>query len=135
MNKYFIIYITLIVMIFSSCRENIFLQDDLDKNNPSIESRINYFNVSINAINLSKALEFRLNFNSNRNRIFIRIDDKKNGNFFVRILGPNENTLYFSFFDINELNIIQPIVNEIPDKVIINFNDFTGKLNLNLNRY
>ncbi len=126
----------IICITFISCREEI-----LEPNNPAgninqpfQENKLNYFNIVMTASNLTYEFEVDLNFNSSDSRIFISVVDRQKGNVTVNVLSENKNLIYVASIETEIPYLIDRIRGNVPNKVKISCNDFSGKLRVQLSR-
>ena len=139
-NIFFIISIrallTLIIFIFFSCRENIISPENSPgninkpvkiKSSESYTFEINAFKITFNETDDTQLKITRAD-------VFISITNYSSGMVSVTIVGDNKLDLYSLSFTGNTNGRFAKITNHVPEKVRLEFKNFSGSLRLKVTR-
>lgn len=131
--KYFILMIMLISI--PACREEILepYNPAGNVNQPIQEKKLNYLNLVMTTSNLTYEFETGVEFNSSDTKIFISIVDCEKGKITINVISGN-NLIFVTSIETETINIVEKIRGKIPDKIRVSFNNFSGKLLLQLSK-
>ncbi|WP_304129998.1 hypothetical protein [Ignavibacterium album] len=131
--KYFILMIMLISI--PACREEILepYNPAGNVNQPIQEKKLNYLNLVMTTSNLTYEFETEVEFNSSDTKIFISIVDCEKGKITINVISGN-NLIFVTSIETETINIVEKIRGKIPDKIRVSFNNFSGKLLLQLSK-
>lgn len=122
----------LLLLIFNGCREEIIEPNNPagNKNFPVREEKENYFNISINADNLTREMFFDTRFSTETNMVNLNVIDRQSGTCTLKIISKDNTILYSSIIEISNINIRHRIAQGLPSKVFLKFDSFTGQIKL-----
>lgn len=131
--KKFILMISLIMI--SACREEILepYNPAGNVNQPLQEKKLNYLNLVMTASNLTYEFETNVEFNSSESRIFLSVIDREKGSVTINVLSEN-NFIFVASIETEIPNLVERIRGNIPKKIRVSCNDFSGKLRLQLSK-
>lgn len=131
--KYFIL--TIMLISIPACREEILepYNPAGNVNQPIQEKKLNYLNLVMTTSNLTYEFETGVEFNSSDTKIFISIVDCENGKITINVISGN-NLIFVTSIETETINIVEKIRGKIPDKIRVSFNNFSGKLLLQLSK-
>lgn len=131
--KAIILFISLVLI--SACREEILepYNPAGNVNQPFQEKKLNYLNLVITASNLTYEFETDVEFNSSDSRIFVSVIDREKGSVTINILSDN-NLIFVASIETEIPNLIDRIRGNVPKKIKVTCNDFSGKLKLQLSK-
>ncbi len=127
----------ILIMIFSSCREEIIMPNNPvgNTNNPVKNSSYNNYTFAIEAENISYKIIDLTKFSSGSTRIFFKITNYKSGYLVLRLLNEKYQSLYSTLLDQNYDGNYISVDNVIPYYVELSFTNFSGNLRVELHRY
>jgi hypothetical protein len=137
MKKLKLISLIFITLVLSSCREEIIPPGNKSGNinQPVVEKYLNSFSFTINADNITYNLNEYMNFNERNAQIFISVFDHSSGSVELSLFGKTRQ-LIFSKKAENDITGESVKTNsDIPESLRIDFENFTGKLKLTVNRF
>lgn len=131
--KYFIL--TIMLISIPACREEILepYNPAGNVNQPIQEKKLNYLNLVMTTSNLTYEFETGVEFNSSDTKIFISIVDCEKGKITINVISGN-NLIFVTSIETETINIVEKIRGKIPDKIRVSFNNFSGKLLLQLSK-
>ena len=122
------------LLLFISCRQEIVPPDNPagNINKPQL-TRTNFtYTFSINANKITKKIVDYTYLNTFKSRIYAVINDHSSGSVEIIIKADQNNVLYSAVFDNDTNGTFTKIEGQQPKVIIINLNDFTGKLKVTL---
>ncbi|WP_337864477.1 hypothetical protein [Ignavibacterium sp.] len=124
------------LLLLSGCREEILepYNPAGNVNQPFQEKKLNYYNLTITASNLTYEFNSDLDFNSSESRILISVVDRQSGSVTINVLNNSRNLIYIASIETEVPNLLDRIQGNIPDSLKIVFTDFSGKLRLQLSK-
>lgn len=124
------------LLLLIGCREEIFepYNPAGNVNQPFQEKKLNYYNLTITASNLTYEFNSDLDFNSSDSRILVSVIDRLSGSVTINVLNKSRNLIYIASIETEVPNLIDRIQGNVPDNVKIVFNDFSGKLRIQLSK-
>jgi hypothetical protein len=127
----------MMVLFLSSCREEIIPPNNPagNINQPVKEVTLNSYTLILNAGDITYNLYDYLSFDNSRAQVYLSIIDYNSGTVEVSLLGKSKRVIFSKRIDTEINGEIARIYNEIPDAVIINFKNFTGKFKVTISRY
>lgn len=130
------IFAALLLLLFSSCREEIIPPGNPagNINQPVKETYYNSFSFLINAGDITFNLQENLRFDDSRVQVYISILDYSAGSVEVSLVSKVQQVIYSKKAD-GEIRGEYSRINNIPNALLLKFNDFTGKFKLSINRY
>lgn len=134
MNKVFIIFIA---FLLSSCREEIIAPGNPagNLNQPVKEQFQNSYSFVMNAGNITYNLYDYMKFDNARTQIYISVLDYSSGSADVSLLSQYKHIIFNRKAESDITGEFKRLNNEIPEAIIINFQDFTGKIKITVSRY
>lgn len=132
LKLFFLIPLLLII----GCRDEILEPYNLagNVNQPFQEKKLNYYNLTITASDLTYEFNSDLDFNSSDSRILVSVIDRQSGSVTINVLNNNRNLIYIASIETEVPNLINRIYGNVPDNVKVVFNDFSGKLRIQLSK-
>ena len=132
---YIFIFVT-VILLYMSCREDIIAPDNFatNINEPILLNESNAYSFVINAQNISIDVVNTTNFSSNTSRISITIVDYSSGYVRVKIIDKQTNNRFSYFGNDDEDFFTESLNGYVPGSVGITAVDFSGKLQIELNR-
>lgn len=131
-----IIIASFLTISFSSCRENIITNENsLGNINEPVKSKTpeSYsFEINASKITFNETDETQLNITNAD--IFISVSEYSSGFVSITVIGDNLSNLYSTSFTDNGSSPPQKITNHVPEKIKVNFQNFSGKLKISINR-
>ncbi len=126
-----------IFILFSSCREDIITPNTpvTNINEPVTSNDYNYYSFTINAENASYYVMDHPNFNYGSTRVYYAVSNHSNGSATITLKDKNNNIRYRSNINSDSDGITHSLEGVIPGTVEIDFNHFTGILQLQLTGY
>jgi hypothetical protein len=126
-----------LLLFLSSCREEIIPPNNPagNVNQPVRETMLNSYSYIINAGDITHNLYDYIKFDNSRAQVFISIVDYASGSVEVSLIGKSKRIIFSKVAETDINGEYARINNEVPDAVIINFKDFTGKFKISINRY
>ncbi len=124
------------LLLLSGCREEILepYNPAGNVNQPFQEKKLNYYNLTITASNLTYEFNSDLDFNSSESRILISVVDRQSGSVNINVLNNSRNLIYIASIETEVPYLLDRIQGNIPDSLKIVFTDFSGKLRLQLSK-
>jgi len=126
--------ITLVIFILSGCRDDI--TDPNNKggnvNEPIILSYFDSFSFYINADEITYDLVEQTNLSEAESVIFVSVDNYKSGYVEVIVSSNNYKSLYAERFTKKTAGKYENISGYVPDRLVIQFYNFTGNLRVEL---
>ncbi|WP_337872322.1 hypothetical protein [Ignavibacterium sp.] len=124
------------LLLLSGCREEILepYNPAGNVNQPFQEKKLNYYNLTITASNLTYEFNSDLDFNSSESRILISVVDRQSGSVTINVLNNSRNLIYIASIETEVPYLLDRIQGNIPDSLKIVFTDFSGKLRLQLSK-
>jgi hypothetical protein len=131
----FIIF--LVILTLTSCREEIIPPNNPsgNLNHPVKESALNSYSFIMNAADITYNIYDYIKFDNNRTQVFISILDYSKGSVELSLLSKSKRIIFNKTAAADISGEYSRLSNEIPDAVVMNFKDFTGKIKLTLSRY
>ena len=135
MNKRLLIPVTfllLFILLLSSCREDVIAPGNPagNINEPvRIKEKFSY-SFYINAYNISTSVSDVSGISSTHSTVSVSLDDYTQGTASFNIYDNSNNLVYRKVFAENGIQISESLEGSTPDLVWINFNHFTGKLQI-----
>lgn len=130
------VIISFLVLSFYSCRENIITnQNSLGNINEPVKSKNpeSYsFEINASKITFNETDETQLNIT--KSDVQISVTNYSSGIVIITVVGDNLMNLYTSSFTNNGNSPTVKITNHIPEKIKVDFQNFSGKLKININR-
>jgi hypothetical protein len=136
MKKYLFILL-LGILLLPSCREEIIPPNNPtgNVNQPVKEVTLNSYSFLINAGEITYNLYDYIKFENSRAQVFISIVEYSSGSVEISLIGKSKRIIYSKRVESDINGEYSRINNEVPDAVIINFKDFTGKFKLTVSQY
>lgn len=134
--NYFSLLITILLLLFVSCRENIITPDNFASNinEPILISEPNSYTFFINAENITIDVINNALFSSTMSRITISIVNYSSGSVNVRVIDP-QSISRFNYFGSNDESLFTEALNGyVPQYVGIKTINFSGKLKVQLTK-
>ena len=134
--NYFCLLITILLLLFVSCRENIIAPDNFASNinEPILISEPNSYTFFINAENITIDVVNDALFSSTMSRITISIVNYSSGSVNVRVIDP-QSISRFNYFGSNDESLFTEALNGyVPQSVRIKTFGFSGKLKVQLTK-
>ena len=134
--NYFCLLITILLLLFVSCRENIITPDNFSDNinEPILISEPNSYTFFINAENITIDVVNNALFSSTMSRITISIVNYSSGSVNVRVIDP-QSISRFNYFGSDDENLFTETLNGyVPQSVGIKTINFSGKLKIQLTK-
>lgn len=124
------------MLLLTGCREEILepYNPAGNVNQPFQEKKLNYYNLTITASNLTYEFNSDLDFNSSDSRILVSVIDRQSGSVTINVLNNSRNLIYIASIETEVPNLIDRIQGNVPDNVKVVFNDFSGKLRIQLSK-
>lgn len=124
------------LLLLSGCREEILepYNPAGNVNQPFQEKKLNYYNLTITAADLTYEFNSDLDFNSSDSRILVSVIDRQSGSVTINVLNNSRNLIYIASIETEVPNLIDRIQGNVPDSVKVVFNDFSGKLRIQLSK-
>jgi len=135
-NNYFCLLITILLLLFVSCRENIIAPDNFASNinEPILISEPNSYTFFINAENITIDVVNNALFSSTMSRITISIVNYSSGSVNVRVIDPQSISRFNYFGNDDESLFTESLNGYIPEAVGIKTFNFSGKLKVQLTK-
>jgi hypothetical protein len=126
-----------IIITLTSCREEIIPPNNPtgNMNQPVKEVTLNSYSFLINAGDITYNLYDYVRFENSRAQVYLSIFDYNSGSVEISLIGKSKRVIYSKKVESDLNGEYFRITNEIPDAVIINFKDFTGKFKLTVSQY
>lgn len=134
--NYFFLFITILFLLFVSCRENIITPDNFagNINEPILISDPNSYTFFINAENITIDVVNNALFSSTMSRITISIVNYSSGSVNVRVIDP-QSVSRFNYFGSDDESLFAEELNGfVPQSVGIKTIGFSGKLKVELTK-
>ncbi len=134
--NYFCLLITILLLLFVSCREDIITPDNFASNinEPILISEPNSYTFFINAENITIDVVNNASFSSTMSRITISIVDYSSGSVNVRVIDP-QSISRFNYFGSDDESLFTEALNGyVPQSVGIKTFGFSGKLKVQLTK-
>ncbi len=134
--NYFFLFITILFLLFVSCRENIITPDNFagNINEPILISDPNSYTFFINAENITIDVVNNALFSSTMSRITISIVNYSSGSVNVRVIDP-QSVSRFNYFGSDDESLFTEELNGfVPQSVGIKTIGFSGKLKVELTK-
>lgn len=124
----------IIIFFFAGCREEILAPDNYagNINEPIQDNKTNYYGLIINAKELTSNITAVTNFNYHTTKTLVTISDLEGGSITFTIRDKQGVSLYRFSVNSEVKNDFRKITSDIPGKVEISFNNFTGKMKFSL---
>ena len=135
MNKRLLIPIYFLlsgILLFSSCREEIIAPGNPagNVNEPvRIKAKFSY-SFYINAVNVTTSVADVSGISSIHSTVSVSLEDYKEGVAAFNIYDNASNLVYRKIIAENDLQVSEILDGSSPDQVLINFTNFTGKLQI-----
>jgi hypothetical protein len=125
------------MITLTSCREEIIPPNNPtgNMNQPVKEVTLNSYSFLINAGDITYNLYDYVRFENSRAQVYLSIFDYNSGSVEISLIGKSKRVIYSKKVESDLNGEYFRITNEIPDAVIINFKDFTGKFKLTVSQY
>ena len=122
--------------VFVSCREEIVPPNNIAVNiNEPIQTRTgNSYIFSINADKITATITDNTLLDTFKSRIYSVLADYSSGYVELKVKTSRNNVLYSKVFDNDTRGTLENIEGSQPDIIVINFQNFTGKLKITLSR-
>jgi hypothetical protein len=126
----------LFVLVFISCREEIIPPGNVagNINEPSLTRTSNSYIFSINASKITTSITDNTFLNTFKARIYSVIADYSSGYVEIEVKTDRNNILYSEVFEDDTRGTLKNIEGSRPDIIVVNFQNFTGRLNVTLSR-
>ncbi len=134
--NYFCQLLTILLLLFVSCRENIITPDNFANNinEPILISEPNSYTFFINAENITIDVVNNTSFSSTTSRITISIVNYSSGSVSVRVID-RQSISRFNYFGNDEESLFtEALSGYIPQSVGIRTFNFSGKLKVRLTK-
>ncbi len=126
----------LLIAMITGCREDILPPDVFvgTKNSPVVDNYRSYYNMQIDADGLNMIFTDSLKFRTNNAYIEMLNFDHKSGSIYVTLFS-GEDVLFRSLIDENRSSFNTSLEGRAPDKLMLSFNNFSGKFRIKLLPY
>lgn len=135
-RKYFLIAALFSIIFFSACREEI-----VEPNNPAANLNEpvqlfsnNSYTFLLNADNFNINLTGQTNLTGFRTNVYLNVTGYKAGNVVVYIYGKENRLIYTKALNYDEQEVSAQVVGEAASLVSLKFNEFSGKVKVELTR-
>ncbi len=130
------IILTITLVSFTSCRENILTNDNSigNINEPVKIKTFESYTFEINASKITFNETDKTQLNITKADVITSVSEYSSGIVSITVVGDNLQNLYTSSFTENRTGEMGTIINHVPEKVKIEFNNFTGKLKVRINK-
>jgi hypothetical protein len=131
------LFFILMMLFLTSCREEIIPPNNPSGNinQPVKEVTLNSYTLVLNAGNITYNLYDYVRFDNSRAQVYLSILDYSSGTVDVSLLGKSKKVIFSKMIDTGINGEIARLNNEVPDAVIMNFKNFTGKFKVTISRY
>jgi len=132
--KYFFFLSILVILFFSSCREEIIPPDNPtgNVNEPALFSSSSLYIFSINAINMTTDFVDNIPFDGVKTRLYSLLEDHTSGFVEIVIRSPQQETLYSGVLNQNSRGSSLNVEGSSQENILLKFVNFTGKLKIQL---
>jgi hypothetical protein len=132
----FCLLITILLLLFVSCRENIIAPDNFagNINEPILISEPNSYTFFINAENITIDVVNNSLFSSTTSRITISIVNYSSGSVSVQVIDPQSISRFNYFGNDDESSYTEALNGFVPQSVGIKTVGFSGKLKVQLTK-
>lgn len=130
------IFLFLFVLAFVSCREEIIPPGNItgNINEPTLTRTSNSYIFSINASKITTTVTDNTFLNTFKAKIYSVIADYSSGYVEIKVKTDRNNILYSEVFEEDTRGTLKNIEGSQPDVIVVNFQNFTGKLKVTLSR-
>lgn len=130
--KWFFLFILLISIVTLSCRDDIYDPNspETNVNEPMVSNNLDSFSFILNAKNITYYVVSKTRLSDPYTSLSIYIDNYKSGYASITISDTVLNTYYYVLMDSSKTNVSTKLTNYIPERIAIQFHNFTGKLNI-----
>jgi hypothetical protein len=129
------IFPVILLLLFTCCREEIIPPGNTGNiNEPLLTVTSNSYIFSVNASNMNVVVTDRTNLQSVRTRLYSLISDHTSGYVEVKVQTNNNYTVFAKVYNSDTSGSFENIEGYKPDIITFNFNNFTGRLKLQLTR-
>ena len=121
-----------VILLLSACREDIIAPGNPagNVNEPvRIKAKFSY-SFYINAVNVTTAVSDVSGISSIHSTVSVSLEDYKEGVASFNIYDNSSNLVYRKVIAENDLQISESLEGSSPEQVLINFTNFTGKLQI-----
>ncbi|HZW39770.1 MAG TPA: hypothetical protein VFF33_10745 [Ignavibacteriaceae bacterium] len=134
MNKYFPLVIIIFSLLFLQCREDIVAPGNAAGviNEPVIQKTRNSYTFLINAQNFTIDLSDFLSFNNTKVSLLLDIEDYETGTSIVNVLNQKKDVIFSKVASDNINNLYERLDGNVPGSLLFKFENFTGKLRLEI---
>ncbi|OGU28116.1 MAG: hypothetical protein A2057_15375 [Ignavibacteria bacterium GWA2_35_9] len=128
------IFLFSLLLIFFSCREEIISPDNPtgNINEPFLTRTGNSYIFSINASNITATISDNTFLNTVKSNIYSIIADYSSGYVEVEVKTSRNSVLYSEVFENDTRGTLKSINGSQPEIIVMNFQNFTGKLKVTL---
>lgn len=135
MKRLFIIIFALLLV--NSCREEIIPPDNPsgNVNQPFIETFLNSYSFTLNAGEITYNIYEFIRFDQDKAQVFMSVLDHTSGYVEVYLYSKTKRVLFYQKGDTDIEGESIKIDGHIPETLIMNFFNFTGKLRFTVNKY
>lgn len=130
------VILTLIIFVFFSCRENILSSENSigNINEPIKTKSPESYTFEINASKITFNETDNTQLNITRADVFVSIRNYSSGIVSITVIGDNKLNLYSASFTDNAAGQSTKITNHVPEKVRLEFRNFSGNLKVRVTR-
>ena len=130
------VILTLIIFVFFSCRENILSSENSigNINEPIKTKSPESYTFEINASKITFNETDNTQLNITRADVFVSIRNYSSGIVSITVIGDNKLNLYSASFTDNTAGQSTKITNHVPEKVRLEFRNFSGNLKVRVTR-
>ena len=130
------VLLTLIIFVFFSCRENILSSENSIGNiNEPIKTKTQEsytFEINASKITFNETDDTQLNIT--RADVFVSVNNYSSGIVSITVIGDNKLDLYSISFTDNGTGQTAKIINHVPEKVRLEFINFSGNLKVRVTK-
>jgi|GEM_PF-2566267 len=130
-----ILFITLIFLMLTGCSEKPTQPEESDlptARKPTDE--LNYFNFELKADSLTKRFEYPLNFSTDSLAAKLVISEYVAGRGYISILSTDSLVIYWNYLDINRNYPSVNLIGNLPLKITIDLQNYSGNINFTLKK-
>lgn len=130
-----LIFSLLLIILFSSCREEIISPDSHGNiNEPLLTVTNNSYTFLIHASNMNTMVIDRTYLQFSKTRVYSLVTDHSSGYVGVKVQTNNDNVVFAKVYSSDTRGTFDNIEGSQPDVITFNFNNFSGRLRLQLSR-
>ncbi len=130
--KRIFIILLLISIVTPSCRDDIYDPNGSESNvnEPLVTNNPDSFSFILNAKNITYYVVNKTRLSDPYTSLSINVDKYKSGYASISISDTVLNASFYVTMDSSNTNVATKLTNYIPERVAIQFHNFTGKLNI-----